>query len=428
MKVFLGVDLGSTGTKAVLIDAHGRWMGAGRVATRGDYGEALEAARRAARREARLERVRWEAERERRNAGEILRELRREMKEELTRRFQDDVLRGFTEAVGEETARRLFSRIPGGVSFEVDGGGEGAGSAPMDPPRLGVGAFLEGLRRAASVGEGATPLPEEVVRKAEAALRAAERAWYRSDPEELLGRAAERLRRRRRGAARDRWARLWERAAGEVLEEGGRGVTGYGRHVREGWAGRVLSEISCHARGARWFFPRTSTVLDLGGQDMKVIQLDGAGAVAAFRMNDRCAAGCGRFLTFVGEELGLREEELGPRALRASRGVRVSSACTVFAGAEAREHLARGRSIEEVLRGLHEAVVARALGLLEAGGGPRDEFTLTGGGAHNRALRLLLGRAVRKRGEIRVRAPSRGVYVGALGAALAVRDGSRRGC
>lgn len=411
MKVYLGVDLGSSGTKAVLLDSEGRRLGAGRVPTGADYGEALESARRAARREARVELLRrtW-------SPGEaqvlpILKSFREAIAREMGRRFREDVLRRLAEAVGGRA-------------------GEGKGALGEEGiPAHGLRRILERIREAAVRMAPRRGIPAaELVGRVEEAARAAERALYRADPEDLLEQAAERVRVRLRGKAREGWERAWRQVAGLPLDEAGRGVTGYGRHVNAWAKAEVCSELVCHARGARWLFPGTSTVLDIGGQDMKAIQLGEAGEIVRFRMNDRCAAGCGRFLTYVGEELGVPEEDLGPRALRARRGVPVSSVCTVFAGAEAREHWAEGSSVEEILRGLHEAVVERALALVDGAGGPRHEFTLTGGGAHNRALGVLIGRAIRKRGRIRVNVPREGVYVGALGAALGAWREGTGGC
>lgn len=424
MKVYLGVDLGSAGTKAVLLDSEGRRLGAGRAPTGADYGEALESARRAARREARVELVRrmW-SRGEARVLPPILKSFREAIAREMERRFREDVLRRLAETLGGRMDE-------GEGTWEGEALGEAGGARTAGGmPAGGLRRILERIREAAVRMAPRRRIPAaELVDRVEEAARAAERALYRADPEDLLEQAADWVRLRLRGRVRKRWERAWRHVAGLPLDEAGRKVTGYGRHVNA-WAGaEVCSELVCHARGARWLYPATLTVLDIGGQDMKAIQLGEAGEIVRFRMNDRCAAGCGRFLTYVGEELGVAEEDLGPRALRARRGVPVSSVCTVFAGAEAREHWAEGSSVEEILRGLHEAVVERALALVDGAGGPRSEFTLTGGGAHNRALGVLIERAIRKRGRIRVNVPREGVYVGALGAAVGAWWEGTRGC
>ncbi len=135
------------------------------------------------------------------------------------------------------------------------------------------------------------------------------------------------------------------------------------------------------------------------GQDTKAIQIDSAGIVTSFQMNDRCAAGCGRYLGYIADEMNLGLHELGPLAEQSRRCVKINSTCTVFAGAELRERLSLGEKREDILAGLHRAIVLRAMSLLARSGGVADEFTFTGGVAKNpaavRALRELV------RGELR---------------------------
>ena len=147
----------------------------------------------------------------------------------------------------------------------------------------------------------------------------------------------------------------------------------------------IRSEILCHGLGASNMFAGTRTVLDIGGQDTKAIQVDADGIVTSFQMNDRCAAGCGRYLGYIADEMNLGLHELGPLAQQSTRTVKINSTCTVFAGAELRERLSLGERREDILAGLHRAIMLRAMSLLARSGGVFDEFTFTGGVANNPA-------------------------------------------
>jgi benzoyl-CoA reductase subunit A len=153
--------------------------------------------------------------------------------------------------------------------------------------------------------------------------------------------------------------------------------TGYGRARLPFPKEQIRSEILCHGLGAHTLFPATRTVLDIGGQDTKAIQVDGDGIVTSFQMNDRCAAGCGRYLGYIADEMNLGVHELGPLAQRSTCHVKINSTCTVFAGAELRERLSLGQRREDILAGLHRAIVLRAMSLLARSGGISEEFTAT---------------------------------------------------
>jgi benzoyl-CoA reductase subunit A len=211
----------------------------------------------------------------------------------------------------------------------------------------------------------------------------------------------------------------------EVLNSVG---TGYGRARLPFPKEQIRSEILCHGLGAHYMFPKTATVLDIGGQDTKAIQVDPEGIVTAFQMNDRCAAGCGRYLGYIADELNLGVQELGPLALKAERQVKINSTCTVFAGAELRERLNNGERREDILGGLHRAIILRAMSLLARSGGIADEFTFTGGVANNgaavKALRELI---VENYGERLLNISPNSIYTGAIGASLfAQRDSVRK--
>jgi len=195
--------------------------------------------------------------------------------------------------------------------------------------------------------------------------------------------------------------------------------TGYGRQRLPFPKEQIRSEILCHGLGAHAMFPGTRTVLDIGGQDTKAIQVDADGLVTGFQMNDRCAAGCGRYLGYIADEMNLGVHELGPLAQQSRLRVKINSTCTVFAGAELRERLSLGERREDILAGLHRAIVLRSMSLLARSGGVADEFTFTGGVARNlAAVAALTGLVKENYGERRMNISADSIYTGALGAAL----------
>lgn len=209
------------------------------------------------------------------------------------------------------------------------------------------------------------------------------------------------------------------RVSARTLDQIGSVGTGYGRARLPFPEGRIRSEILCHGLGAHAMFPRTRTVLDIGGQDTKAIQVDDQGIVTSFQMNDRCAAGCGRYLGYIADEMSLGLHELGPIAAQSSAPVRINSTCTVFAGAELRERLSLGEKREDILAGLHRAIVLRAMSLLARSGGVKDEFTFTGGVARNQAAVAALIKLVEENyGARTINISDDSIYTGALGAAL----------
>ncbi len=214
-------------------------------------------------------------------------------------------------------------------------------------------------------------------------------------------------------------ARAVERAASTELDVVRSIGTGYGRQTLPFPKEQIRSEILCHGLGAHAMFPHTRTVLDIGGQDTKAIQVDEQGIVTSFQMNDRCAAGCGRYLGYIADEMNLGLHELGPLACQSSRPVRINSTCTVFAGAELRERLGLGERREDILAGLHRAIILRAMSLLARSGGISDQFTFTGGVAKNPAAVGALGGLVRENyGDVTMNISPDSIYTGGLGAAL----------
>ncbi|MFQ5890086.1 MAG: acyl-CoA dehydratase activase [Gemmatimonadota bacterium] len=213
-------------------------------------------------------------------------------------------------------------------------------------------------------------------------------------------------------AAENAFRLALERAAIDEAEVGFVIGTGYGRYKVE-FGDAQVTEIVCHARGASRMFPGTQTVLDMGGQDTKAIRVQPGGDVVDFCMNDKCAAGTGRFLESAAAALELEISELGPTALRGKRPVAISTTCTVFAESEVLSWLARGRKIEDILLGVHRSIAARSFGLLRRVG-IREEVTFTGGVTRNEAMVEVLNEMLGA--EINVSADSH--YMGALGAAL----------
>ena len=197
--------------------------------------------------------------------------------------------------------------------------------------------------------------------------------------------------------------------------------TGYGRYkVTFGHA--QVTEISCHARGAQYFFPHTHTVLDIGGQDTKAIRVGENGQVMDFSMNDKCAAGTGRFLGAAAYALDIPLGELGPLALGARNPVKITTTCTVFAESEIISWLARGKKTEDVLMGVHQAIAARSLSLIRRVG-VDPEVTFTGGVTRNVAMVQLLQELL----EMKLNVSPDAHYMGAIGAALFALDRAMSG-
>lgn len=196
-------------------------------------------------------------------------------------------------------------------------------------------------------------------------------------------------------------------------------ATGYGRKLVAGGPGvvRAVTEISCHARGVYAALGTGGTLLDIGGQDSKVIRIGPGGALMDFAMNDKCAAGTGRFLEHTAQRLGVELADLGARALAAEHAEPVSSTCTVFAESEVISLVARGRPLDDILLGLHEGLISRIAAMVR-GIGVVPPLLLSGGVARNDAVVDLLARAL----GTPVRVPQYPQLMGAYGAALIAAD------
>jgi len=191
-------------------------------------------------------------------------------------------------------------------------------------------------------------------------------------------------------------------------------ATGYGRNLFEiAFDAPTVTEIKAHAKGARALFPDTRTVLDIGGQDSKAISLFENGKVKKFEMNDRCAAGTGKFLEIMAKTLGYDIEDFGREALLAENDLNISSMCTVFAESEVTSLIAKGNHRREIARGLHASVIRRAAGMINRVSSEGD-IVFTGGVAKNPCMVVFLAEKLGRK----VLIPENPQFIGALGAAL----------
>lgn len=192
--------------------------------------------------------------------------------------------------------------------------------------------------------------------------------------------------------------------------------TGYGRYKIEAGDTQV-TEISCHARGAHMIFPATRTVIDMGGQDTKAIKVGPEGDVQDFCMNDKCAAGTGRFLAGAADVLGLTLDEIGGISLKGTKPVRLTSVCTVFVESDILSYLAQKKKVEDILAGVHQAIAARTIGLVRRVG-VESEVTFTGGVGRN----IGMIKALEEKLGVTLNVGPESHYMGALGAALFAMD------
>lgn len=188
-------------------------------------------------------------------------------------------------------------------------------------------------------------------------------------------------------------------------------ATGYGR-FNVPFADRQITELSCHARGVSSLFPNVRSAIDIGGQDVKCMKIDN-GRLTSFVMNDKCAAGTGRFLEVTAAALGIKLEDMGRISLTATKSIQISNLCTIFAQQEVIALLSRGEKLENIVAGLHSALASRVAALAQRLGVEPD-LVLTGGGAKNigmvRAMREILG--------CEILVPEEPLLTGALGAAI----------
>jgi predicted CoA-substrate-specific enzyme activase len=197
--------------------------------------------------------------------------------------------------------------------------------------------------------------------------------------------------------------------------------TGYGRAIVP-FAHKNVTEITCHCRGAQWFVPGVSTVLDVGGQDSKGIRIGPNGEVADFAMNDKCAAGTGRFMEIVAEALHVPLSEIGPLSLQSTKLLPFSSTCAAFGRGAAVTMRKEGEPKEDILNGLHEAIAGRVMPLVKKVG-IADKFVISGGIGRNVGL---VKKIEAKLEGLKVNLPQEPMIVGAVGAALFAFDRAKK--
>lgn len=433
MKVIVGIDLGSTTTKAVLLDEHGEIVGRGITNSRSNYEVACAVARREALTTARMSML----------ARAIAVELGDSaVSDRLSNAFRLELYLGELAALTARVYQLLDHMMMAAFKTVL----EPAASEILDVMADSApGLFLGGAVRKSDffrdiAGAAFTSEAERIAAQSDVpfdrliglfdrAILDVETTVRGDCFEDTLKMAANRIFAEGDEAARTTIERIIEEVASKPIEEVSFSGTGYGRQTLPFPKAAVRSEILCHGRGAHRVFPGTKTVLDIGGQDTKAIQVDENGVVTCFQMNDRCAAGCGRYLGYVADELNLGLHELGPLALKAEKVIRVNSTCTVFAGAELRERLALGQKREDVLAGLHRSIMLRAMSLLARSGGIRNEFTFTGGVCKNPMATKMLRELVDAHygAEVTLNAHPDSIYMGALGAAMFALDDWRAG-
>ena len=423
MALFVGVDLGSTTSKAVVLDEGERVLGRGLTNTRSNYDVAAAVARVEALDDARftlLERALSVGQGAR--AAELIRALRRawvvaHCVERLGALGERVVELSGKNGSGKDA--RAVEQLFAGIEADAD-----AAFGPLSDDRS---RFFRDLASARFFAD-ATAAAQEQRLAYDVAASAFDQAIVEvengEEPSGVDRRLSRALGRAGLAAAdRDGIEQAWGRLDG-ALEVATYVGTGYGRQRLPFPKEQIRSEILCHGLGAHALYPKTRTVLDIGGQDTKAIQLDENGLVQNFQMNDRCAAGCGRYLGYIAEEMNLGLHELGPLALQATRAVKISSTCTVFAGVELRELLALGERRENILLGLHRAILLRAMSLLSRSGGVFEELTFTGGVAKNAAVVHELKSLVAEHyGDRTLNIHPDSIYTGALGAALFAHRG-----
>ena len=429
MKYTVGIDLGSTTTKAVVLDEQGGVMGRGITNSRSNYDTACQIALGEALTNARFSLIASELERDGVEPHSAARQVAA-----LERRFRAEQYRSQLRVLAVEL-RRFAGRLLT-MSREVAGGVESI-LAMMEGEVDSL--YAEGARRKSDffrdlAGSRYLQLAEEQARTPGVAFDTLASLFDKAildveNSSEAAGRFEDHARAAVRGwkGASAALPAAVERIVLLELEQIGSVGTGYGRQRLPFPEGQIRSEILCHGLGAHALFPGTRTVLDIGGQDTKAIQVDGDGLVTSFQMNDRCAAGCGRYLGYIADEMSLGLHELGPLACASTAPVRINSTCTVFAGAELRERLSLGEKREDILAGLHRAIILRAMSLLARSGGVKSEFTFTGGVAKNPAAVGALRRLVSENyGQVTLNISDDSIFTGALGAALfALRDAVR---
>ena len=428
MRCFIGIDLGSTTTKAVVMDEDRKVLGRGITNSRSNYDTAATVAKQEALVSARFELFRQALAKSGALDGkldEFIGQLERDFRlEQFLIQLAD-----LEEVCGRNAEGTRFGEHAAGVAQAL---GELFRRLREDSPAL----FIPNAKRKSDffrdiAGAQYLALGEAVAKDAgvryDLLLNVYDRSIIEVENREYgdaisrnlmagMGRTFKAL---PDAAARgDRIRAPIQGVLDTALEETYVVGTGYGRARLPFSKEHVRSEILCHGLGAHVMYPSTATVLDIGGQDTKAIQVDRAGIVESFQMNDRCAAGCGRYLGYIADEMNMGLHELGPLAMKATKTVRINSTCTVFAWAELRDRLALGEKREDIMAGLHRAIILRAMSILARSGGIRNEFTFTGGVAKNEAaVKSLRELIFDNYGEMTINIDPDSIYTGALGGA-----------
>jgi len=425
MKTFVGIDLGSTTTKAVLLDEDEKVIGRGITNSRSNYETACRVAGQEAAIDARFTLFRREFGAEQGTDEQVEAFLGA-----LERAFR---LEQFLEQLGdleetclEQVTGERFAKVADGVKqalAEVFRRLREEAPGMFAPDATRKSDFFRDI-----AGSRYLAVAEEVAREAGLGYDLLLNVYDKS----IIGVEN----RPPAGGLSDKFKQALERVAkegagldGELLEPVERTLaieleetylvgTGYGRVTLPFSKEHIRSEILCHGLGAHMMYPKTRTVLDIGGQDTKGIQVDASGIVENFQMNDRCAAGCGRYLGYIADEMNMGLHELGPLAMKSNKPARINSTCTVFAGAELRDRLALGEKREDILAGLHRAIILRAMSIISRSGGIDDQFTFTGGVAKNEAAVRELKKLVQENyGDVTINIDPDSIYTGALGGA-----------
>ena len=426
MKTFVGIDLGSTTTKAVLLDENCDVIGRGITNSRSNYATAV----RVASEEARIDGQFTLFRRALKDAGSsvdlegFLGDLERAFRLEQFLEQLDDLEQTCLSQVRGER----FARIEAGVK-------EALREVFRRLRKDAAGLYAPDAKRKSDffrdiAGSRYHNHAEEVARAAglpyDLLLNVYDKSIIDVENRPPAGKLTEKFRRalarvpvsRQAIASRAEMQQLIENALAVELDETYLVGTGYGRVTLPFSKEHIRSEILCHGLGAHMMYPKTRTVLDIGGQDTKGIQIDANGIVENFQMNDRCAAGCGRYLGYIADEMNMGLHELGPLAMKSDRPARINSTCTVFAGAELRDRLSLGEKREDILAGLHRAIILRAISIISRAGGVANEFTFTGGVAKNEAAVRELKKLIKENyGEVTININLESIYTGALGAA-----------
>ena len=428
MRCFIGIDLGSTTTKAVAIDEHQNVIGRGITNSRSNYDTAAKIAKQEA-----LVNARFYLFRQALSQSHTLNGALEEFLAQLERDFRLEQfliqLADLDSTCQRNTEGTRFGDATKAVSSALE---ELFKRLRIEAPTL----FAPGAKRRSDffrdiAGSRYLAVGEQVAKEAgiryDMVLNVFDRSIIEVENRDYGNAISANLL-----AALDRTFVALPETAGRAdairapirsildtkLEETYVIGTGYGRARLPFSKEHIRSEILCHGLGAHMMHEGTATVLDIGGQDTKAIQVDKHGIVESFQMNDRCAAGCGRYLGYIADEMSMGLHELGPMAMKSTKNVRINSTCTVFAGAELRDRLSLGEKREDIMAGLHRAIILRAMSILARSGGIRNEFTFTGGVAKNeaavKALRDLVGENY---GAMTLNINPDSIFTGALGGA-----------